>query len=391
MNSFNMFVPTRVVFGRGRLNELHKQKMPGKKALLVISNGNSAKVSGALDKTRDELQKAGAESIIFANIQPNPTRTNVMEAAALARKEGCDFVVALGGGSVMDAGKAIAFMATNPGDLWDYFLSGSGGKKPHEHSPLPLVCISTTAGTGSEADASGVITKEETNEKIGFSVGDSLFPVLSIIDPELMKGIPPKLTAFQGFDALFHATEGYISKRSNIMSEMYALNSIENVGSFLARAVHHGEDIEAREHMAFASMLSGIVMTLCIITAEHSIEHAMSAYHPDLPHGAGLIMISAAFYRFLIDRHVCDEKFVTMARALGMQEAKEPANFITALLKLQKDCGVDNLKMSDYGIKKEEFGQLARNARDTMGILFDNTPYDLSEEDVISILEMSYK
>lgn len=141
MNSFNMFVPTRVVFGRGRLNELHKQKMPGKKALLVISNGNSAKVSGALDKTRDELQKAGAESIIFANIQPNPTRTNVMEAAALARKEGCDFVVALGGGSVMDAGKAIAFMATNSGDLWDYFLSGSGGKNHTSTAPCPLSAL----------------------------------------------------------------------------------------------------------------------------------------------------------------------------------------------------------------------------------------------------------
>ncbi|HEX3010892.1 MAG TPA: iron-containing alcohol dehydrogenase [Syntrophomonadaceae bacterium] len=359
MSNFNMYVPTRIVFGCGRLNELHEQNMPGKKALLVITNGKSAKESGALSRTEEELHMAGVETILFDRIQANPTKTVVMDGAAVAKENCCDFVVALGGGSVMDASKAIAFMATNPGDVWDYINGGTGKNMPMQNQPLPLICITTTAGTGSEVDQWGVITNEETNEKIGFGGYDSLFPVLSIVDPELMKSVPPTFTAYQGFDALFHSTESYISTYASLMSDMYALTAIENVGKYLVRAYKDGSDMEAREHMAFANTLSGAVMTISVTTAEHSIEHAMSAYHPDLPHGAGLIMISKAFYEFFIERHACDNKFINMARALGMKDASRSEDFINMLVRIQKDCGVDNLKMSDYGIKPDEFDKIA--------------------------------
>ena len=336
--SFNMYVPTRFVFGNGRLSELSQYKMPGKKAMIVTTNGTSVFKNGAYDNTVEQLNKAGVAPVLFNEVQANPLKSTVMNGAAFVKENQCDFIVALGGGSVMDAAKAMAFMATNPGDLWDYIVGGSGKGQPMQEKPLPIVCITTTAGTGSEADQWGVISHDERNEKIGFGGWDELFPVLSIIDPELMKTVPPKFTAYQGFDALFHATECYISKGANMMSDMYALTAIENIASYLARAVKDGNDIEAREHVAFANTLSGIVMTICSTTAEHSIEHAMSAFHHELPHGAGLIMISKAFYEFFIEHHACDERFIKMAQVMGIPNANKPEDFIIALVNLQKAC-----------------------------------------------------
>lgn len=389
--SFNMYVPTRIIFGNGRLDELHQQEMPGKKALVVISDGKSVHESGALERCQQQLDMAGVQTVVYSKINANPTKNTVMEGARRARENTCDFIVALGGGSVMDAGKAIAIMATNPGDLWDYVSGGSGKAQPLQQDPLPVVCITTTAGTGSEVDQWGVVTNEETNEKIGCGGYDSLFPTLALVDPELMRSVPPKFTAYQGFDTLFHATESYISSYANMMSDMYALTAIENVGKYLARAVKNGNDMEAREHMAFANTLSGVVMTVSVTTAEHSMEHAMSAYHPALPHGAGLILISKAFYEFFIENHACDERFIRMARALGMKDASRPEDFITALVKLQQQCGVDGLKMSDYGFTRDEFETLAKNARETMGGLFLANPSEMTQEDCVKIFEKSFQ
>lgn len=388
---FNMYVPTRFIFGNGRLNKLNQQKMPGKKAILAISKGKSVRENGALDRTMEQLKKAGVEVAVFSGIGANPTKTEVMNGAKFARDNQCDFIVALGGGSVMDASKAIAMMATNDGDLWDYVGGKTGKGMPLVNNPLPIICITTTAGTGSEADQWGVVTNEETNEKIGIGGYDSTFPILSIIDPELMLSVPPKFTAYQGFDALFHATECYISKFANSMSDMYALTAIENVGKYLVRAFKDGNDIEAREGMAFANTLSGVVMTISATTAEHSLEHAMSAYHPELPHGAGLIMISKAFHGFFIEKHTCDERFIRMAQALGMKDAKKPEDFLTVLAKLQEDCGVADLKMSDYGITADELDKMATNARETMGGLFAANPCEMTHEDCVEVLRKSYR
>lgn len=389
--NFMKYSPTRLLFGSGQLNHLREQQLPGKKALLVISSGKSTKANGYLNRCEKELQAAGVETVLFDKVEANPLKSTVMAGGAFARVNGCDFVVALGGGSVMDASKAIAAMATNDGDLWDYMNGGTGKGQPLTKEPLPVVAITTTAGTGSEVDQWGVVTNEETNEKMGFGGCDSLYPVLSIVDPELMKSVPATFTAYQGFDALFHSTECYISKAANLMSDMYALTAIENVGTYLARAVKDGNDMEAREHVAFANALSGTVMTISACTSEHSMEHAMSAYHQELPHGAGLIMISKEYYQYFIDQHVCDDRFVRMAKALGMQDANKPQDFITMLIKLQEACGVAELKMSDYGIKKDELDKMEKNARETMGGLFMCDPCLLSHEDCIKIYEKSYK
>lgn len=151
-----------------------------------------------------------------------------------------------------------------------------------------------------------------------------------------MLTVPPKFTAYQGFDALFHSVESYISKFANLASDMYALTAIEHIARNLPRAVANGDDLEARTRVAFGNTLSGVVMCLSATTSQHSMEHAMSAYHQDLPHGAGLIMLSRAYFSFFIDRHVCDERFVRMARAMGMEQAAQPRDFITALTRLQQ-------------------------------------------------------
>lgn len=157
----------------------------------------------------EQLSLANVETVIFDKVQPNPLKETDEEGGKFARKHKCDFIVALGGGSVIDSAKVMAVMATNDGDLWDYTTSGTGKGAPIKNKPLPIVAISTTAGTGSEADAGAVITNPQTNEKVGLKTPD-LFPVLCIEDPEFMKSVPATYTAYQGFDALSHSLEGYI-------------------------------------------------------------------------------------------------------------------------------------------------------------------------------------
>lgn len=385
-----MYVPTRILFGAGELNNLHSQRMPGRKALIVISKGKSARENGYLARTEEQLKLDGIETVVFDKVEANPLKSTVMAGGAFARENGCDFIVALGGGSCIDAAKAIAVMAANDGDYWDYVSGGTGKGKVMAHKPIPVVAITTTAGTGSETDPWAVVTHEVNHEKIGIG-NDDMFPFLAVVDPELMTSVPPKLTAYQGFDALFHSVEGYVSKGFNLMSDMYALTAIENISRNLPRAVKNGKDIAARERVAFGNTLSGLVESVGLCTSQHSLEHAMSAFYQDLPHGAGLIMISKAYFTHLIDKHVCDDRFVRMAKAMGMEDAKEPMDFITMLAKLQEDCGVSDIKMSDYGIKPDEFETMAKNAKDTMGFLFMCDRSEISVGESAAIYEESYK
>lgn len=388
--TFHFNTPTDLIFGRGTLSELGKQRLPGKKALLLISNGKSTKINGSFDRVTKQLTEAGVEYAVFDKIMENPLKSVVMEGAAFAKENGCDFIVALGGGAVLDSSIAVAAMATNPGDLWDYVNGGTGKGQPLKNPGLPIVTIPTSSGTGSEINCWGVISNQDTHEKIGFGYPE-LVPVLSIVDPELMKTVPARYTAFQGFDALFHNTEVMISKGVNILSETIALSAIESIAKYLPRAVKDGSDLEARERVAYGSTIAGITMQLTSTTAQHSMEHAMSAYHHNLPHGAGLIMISKAFAEFFIEKHACDKQFIKMARAMGIPDADKPEDFIAALVQLQKDCGVDDLKMSDYGFAPDESMTLAVNARETMGGLFLANPCEMTDGECAGIFDKSYR
>ena len=387
--SYTFHVPTKVLFGAGVLKKLHEEKLPGKKALVVISNGKSTRTNGSLAALEAELDAAGVAHVLFDKIQANPLEPTVQEGVEFGRAEGVDFVIGLGGGSVMDAAKAIAAMIPQQGGrVWDYMATGTSEHRPFNAPLLPFVAITTSAGTGSEVDAGSVITSPVTHEKGAFF---SQCPALAVVDPALMVTVPPKFTAYQGFDALFHNTEGYISKFGNEMGAMVELEAIRLLGKWLPVAVADGKNLEARTKVAFANTLGGYSMDVSTCTSEHAIEHALSGEHQDLPHGAGLVMISLAYYKTFIDRGDCPEKFVEMARALGRADATKPADFLDALAALQKACGVDALAMSDYGIRPEEFPGMVKLARSAVGMLFSCDPSELSDDDVLAILRASYR
>lgn len=382
-------LPTKVLFGAGKVKKLHKEAIPGKKALLVISNGKSVKRNGSLEAVQQELTAAGVQYVLFDKIQANPLEPTIMEGVEAARANDCDLIVGLGGGSVLDSATVISAVAPQKeGRVWDYIQGGTGGGRPLSEKPLPYIEITTSAGTGSEVDCWGVVSNPDTHEKIGFQGG---YPALAIVDPELMLTVPADFTAYQGFDALFHSVEGYISKFCNEAAEMVELEAIRNIAAYLPRAVKDGSDLEARTKVAFANTMSGYSMELSSCTSEHSMEHALSGHHHQLPHGAGLIMISAAYFTWFVEAHACDERFVTMAKAMGRTDAKDPADFIAALTDLQAACGVADLKMSDYGILPDEFPVMAADARKTMGGLFACDRVELPEEAVVSIYEKSYR
>lgn len=382
-------IPTKLVFGCGELKRLATEPMPGHKAMIVISSGNSMKKHGYLDKVVKLLiENGGTESVVFDKIQPNPTKRHVMEAAEICKKEKCDFIIGLGGGSSIDSAKSIAIMANNEGDYWDYIPSGTGKGMAIKNKALPIIAIPTTAGTGTEADPWTVITNEETNEKIGFGNNDT-FPVLSIVDPELMTSIPPHLTAYQGFDAFFHAAEGYIANCATPISDLYALESIRLLYKYLPAAVNNGNDLKARSKVALASMLASMVESTSSCTSEHSLEHAMSAYYPSLPHGAGLIAISLAYFGTF--KNDCMKRFMKMAETMTEKKSARPSDFLEALETMQKQCNVNDIKLSDYGITPEDFNKMKENARMTMGGLFACDPRPITGEEIMDIFRKSYK
>lgn len=399
-DSYTFFAQTRVLFGAGKLAELGDAPLPGRRALVVTTGGKSVKANGYLDRTLAELDRAGVSHVLFDRIEPNPLRKTVNDGGWLAHTEGCDFVLALGGGSVMDGCKGICAVAANPvvaaddtesaRDIWDYVMGGTARGMHIQNDPLPLVCVTTTAGTGSEVDAGAVISCEENDEKL--RLGDPrLMPVLAVVDPELMLTVPARLTAFQGFDALFHSVECFIANNHNPMGDMICREGIRNAAAALPTCVNEGSDIDARTELAFANTLGGYAMVCSGCCGCHGTEHAMSAHHHDLPHGAGLIMIAWAYHQHMIDVHACDERYIEMARLMGNASASEPADFIAELERLMATCHVDDLKMSDWGITEDELDAMATNGLSTNAALYAHDPSPLSHDDVLAILRASYR
>lgn len=379
---FDYHIPTKIIFGRGRLKELATEGLPGSKALIVITNGQSMKRLGYLNQVTQYLKENGVDSVLFDKVLPNPTLAHVSEAAELARRENCDMVVGLGGGSAIDSAKAIALAATNPGNYWEYVKG-----REVENAALPIVAIPTTAGTGTESDPWTVITNLETNEKIGFGI-KQLFPTLSIVDPELMVSVPANLTAYQGMDAFFHSAEGYLAKVAQPLSDLFALNSIRRIAKFLPEAVKDGNNLQAREEMAWASTQAGMVESTSCCISEHSMEHALSAFYPGLPHGAGLVALSVPYFTHLLkkDEKKVAPRYMDMARAMGEENVNSPSAFITALKKLIKNVGLEGLKLSDWGLRKDDAEKLAENSFAAMGALYLLDPVELTREDACAII-----
>jgi alcohol dehydrogenase len=288
--------------------------LPGKKALVVIGASGAMRKLGYLDRVVGLLQDNGVETVVYDRIQPNPLVEHVEEGTRAARDHGCDFVVGLGGGSTIDSTKSIAVMAVNPGRYWDYILAGSGGGQTPAQGTLPIVAIPTTAGTGTEADPWTVITKTDTCEKIGWG-NACTFPTLSIVDPDLMVSVPPDQTAYTGMDAFFHSVETYLATVNQPTSDHLALEAVRLITQYLPVAVQDGGNMEARTALAWASTEAGVCESLSCCISHHSMEHAVSACFPQVPHGAGLTMLSVAYFGYLAERN--PSRFPDLARAMG--------------------------------------------------------------------------
>ncbi|MGE4553848.1 MAG: iron-containing alcohol dehydrogenase [Desulfovibrionaceae bacterium] len=391
MSDFQFFLPTRILFGVGCLEELattpHLPK--GGKAMIVMTSGGSMLRHGHLARVQGCLSNQGVRSVIYDKITPNPESAQIDEAAATARRLEVDFVVGLGGGSAIDAAKAIALTAANGGSIWDYLRGGTGGGKTPEQAPLPVVAIPSTAGTGSEADHLFVVSKSGGDEKIGIGL-EGTFPHLAVVDPALTRSMPPRATAFTGLDAFFHAAESYLSLRRNPIGNMLALEAVHLVTHTLPDAVNEPGDQAARTVLAWAACAGGICLTTCGSTAQHALEHALSGRNPALPHGLGLACLSRAYFRHMAA--VVPDRITDLALAMGVEEVEDlpeadrPAAFLAALDELLGRVGVGHDRLRDWGFGPDDAEALADIALATGARHFEATPGPMTRDDVVAIL-----
>lgn len=389
MFTIDTYLPTRIVFGFGRLNDLKDMKLPGKKAMICVTADGLMKTLGILQRVEALLQENGTEYVIFDHVQQNPVKGNVEDAVACLKKNNCDFVIGLGGGASIDVAKASAVMAVTEGDLWEYAYTGTGGRKELTNA-LPIVTISTTCGTGTESDQFCVITNEETQEKLDF-IADAMFPTLSIIDPELMMTLPRSLSTFQGFDALFHCAECYVGNgHQNRLLDTYASDGVTTIGKYLTRVITDPSDKEARTNLAYAAdILAGYSMVLAPVTSHHIMAQTLGGMYPTFPHGATLIAIAEEYYKKAVS--LMPNEFDELGEMLG--EKRDPAQpgyaFVKGLIRLLDETGIRGLKMSDYGVKPEDFEKIVHMTVHQVGVDLDR--YTLSDEDFLEILRKSYR
>lgn len=392
MLEFTYFMPTRIIFGPGKLAVLQTLRLPGVTPLVVSSMGGSQRRNGTLDRVLALLRRNGCAPVLFERVRPNPVLETVYEGVELARREQCDFVLGLGGGSSIDAAKAIAAGAVNDGVFWDYVKGGSGGARRLKHPALPVVAVPTTAGTGTEADPWCVITRTETREKIGWS-DDSTFPVCAVVDPELMLTVPPRVTAITGMGAFFHSAEAFLATCRQPASDLLAVEAIRAIVQFLPRAVQDGSDLEARIRLAWAGTAAGLCESYSSCVALHAMEHALSAFSPELPHGLGLVLLSGPFF----ERMACEqpERCVRLAAALGVDvtevlPARRPALFVQRLREFIRTVGLADVQLAEYGLMPEMIPALTDNALRTMGGLLAVTPAALDAVGVEALFRQAF-
>lgn len=390
MKRIDYFIPTRIVFGAGRLKELATLSLPGKKALLCVTEDKLMEKLGIQQRVIELLGQNGVSVAVFDKVTPNPTRTGVMAAAALAKESGCDFVIGLGGGSSIDTAKAASIMMANPGDLWDYASAGSGGRKPVSGA-FPVVAISTTAGTGTEADPYAVVTNEETNEKLDFTL-DEIFPAISIIDPELMLTLPHKLTlvprlrrAVPRFRMLREQRQREPPHRAFRRRRHRKGRPSTCPSSPRTARTSNPAATSPTPRISCAGSRSPLVCT----TSHHIIAQALGGFFPNVPHGASLLLIADAYYKKVCS--LLPTEFDAIGEIMG--EKADPAKpgyaFVTALAKLMERTGMDKLAMSDFNINKDDLPKVAHIAAAEVG--FECDRYTVTEADVVEILMQSYK
>lgn len=382
---FDYLVPNVNFFGPGAISVVGERckLLGGKKALLVTDKGLRAIKNGAVDKTIGYLKEAGIDVAVFDGTEPNPKDTNVLEGLAMFRKEQCDMIITVGGGSPHDCGKGIGIAATHEGDLYNY-----AGIETLTNPLPPIIAVNTTAGTASEVTRHCVLTNTKTKVKFVIVSWRNL-PSVSINDPLLMIGKPAGLTAATGMDALTHAVEAYISKDANPVTDASAIQAIRLISRNLRQAVALGTNLKARENMAYASLLAGMAFNNANLGYVHAMAHQLGGLY-DMPHGVANAVLLPHVLRYNLIAN--PEKFADIAEFMGenvaglsVMDAAERA--ITAIARLSADIGIPQ-HLGELGVKESDFPYMAEMALKD-GNAFSN-PRKGNEKEIIEIFRQAF-
>ena len=377
------FLPTRNVFGEGAVQEAGDLvKSLGAKKCLIVTDRYLGQI-GMADRVQGILKKAGIEACIFAGAEPNPTDKNVEAGARFYQENECNSIISLGGGSSHDCAKGIGLVAANGGQIAD-FEGVDKSSKPM----IPLMAINTTAGTASEITRFYIIT--DTSRKVKMAIVDwRVTPQIAINDPELMKGMPPSLTASTGMDALTHAIEAYVSTDANPLTDAAAIMAIKMIAHYLPKAVANGNYMKARDKMAYAQYLAGIAFNNASLGYVHAMAHQLGGFY-NLPHGVcnAILLPYVESYNLIGNMN----RFRDVAQAMGVQVegisvtcAAEKA--IEAIKKLSRQLEIPT-DLKQLGVREEDFGIMADNAKKDVCQL--TNPRTATREQVIEIYRQAY-
>ncbi len=395
MLNFDLYLPTKLIFGIGTLERLGVEtKGLGKKALIVTGKISSQK-NGMLERVIKLLDKENIEGVIFNKIESNPRNDVVDEGGKIARAEECDFVIGLGGGSAMDSAKGIAVVAKEGGEIWDYVPDGI--KIPKRiTSALPIVEVPTLSASGSEANGGAVITNLKTKEKIFFR-SYHLFPKISIIDPSLTITVPPEKTGEGGIDIICHVLDPYLTniEPNTPLQERLQESLILTVMENLPIAIKDGKNLDARTNLAWCAVFAvsgfpnfgenaGFPM--------HAIEHPISALY-DIPHGRGLAALIPSFLETVLEinpSRLCliGEKIFKIYETNTKKLAKKT---LRRMIEWLEGIGMFT-RLKDLGVKKDSFERIAEDSIRISGMgknYLSNFP-ELNKEGIIKILNRAY-
>ena len=350
MSLFQLNIPTKVYYGRKIVQDvLQKESYLFAGNVLIVTTGRSLVRLGYLEELKKEIEaiETVKNVYIFDNVSANPRLTEVEDGIAFGKENCVDVVIGFGGGSAMDAAKAIAAGIGNDEAVEEFFY---GGKEPGKET-LPIIAIPTTAGTGSELSKAAIITDDIRKFKNGIR-GKAMYPVLSIVDSVYTETVPRHITMETGFDVLAHAIESYVSKAASPYTEMLSKQAIEIVGKYLPRLGMDMNDVEARRQMSFASMLMGINLGNASTALPHRMQYPLGA-HTDTSHGAGLAALFPAWIRYEVK--YSPEK---MARAAELLTGIEQADAEKCIIEFIKKLGLP-ASLRELGVKEEQLMQMA--------------------------------
>jgi alcohol dehydrogenase len=356
--TYGFFIPTVSLMGIGSVKETGGQvkALGASKALLVTDKGISA--MGMADKIKEQVEEAGVKVVIFDGAEPNPTDKNVADGVKVYQDNQCDAIISLGGGSSHDCAKGVGLVIGNGGNIRDF----EGVNKSTKPMPA-FVAINTTAGTASEMTRFCIITNTDTHVKMAI-VDWRCTPNVAINDPLLMVGMPAALTAATGMDALTHAVEAYVSTIATPITDACAIKAIELIAEYLSPAVANGENLEARDKMAYAEYLAGMAFNNASLGYVHSMAHQLGGFY-NLPHGVCNAILLPAVSQFNLI--ACPERFADIAAALGenieglsVTEAADKA--IAAIRKLSASIGIP-AGLKALNVKEEDLKIMAENAK----------------------------